>query len=392
MPWEERGIVEQRMQFIADYQSGEWTMNELCECHGISRKTGYKLVRRVEVEGVEGLKDQSRAPHRHPNQVSAAVQKQILELKQAHMSWGARKLRGWFVDHCPAQVWPAASTMGEILKREGLVGCRQRRHRTPAYTQPFAEASQANDVWCVDFKGWFLTQDGERIDPFTMTDAYSRYLLRCQAVDKSDTPTVRAISEAAFREYGLPRAIRSDNGAPFASRAVAGISRLSLYWMKLGIVAERIERGHPEQNGRHERMHRTLAEETANPAGKNRREQQWRFGQFRREYNEVRPHEALGQKPPSAFYRASLRCYPSRIREPEYDSGWLVRSVWSHGQFDWKHNGIFLSKVLAGERIGLEQLAEDYWRIYFASFPIAYFDSAKLRICPLVPQYKLSQE
>jgi len=392
MPWEERGVVEQRMQFFADYESGEWTMSELSEYHSISRKTGYKLLRRVELEGVEGLKNQSRAAHRHRNQIAAGVQKQILELKQAHMSWGARKLRGWLVNHRPEQVWPAASTIGEILKREGLVKGRRRRYRTPAYTQPFAEAGQANDVWCVDFKGWFLTGDGERIDPFTMTDAYSRYLLRCQAVDKTDTATVRAISEAAFREYGLPRAIRSDNGAPFASRAVAGISRLSLYWMKLGIVVERIERGHPEQNGRHERMHRTLGEETASPPGKNKREQQWRFGQFRQDYNEVRPHEALGQKPPSAFYRASPRSYPSRIGEPEYDSDWLVRSLWPHGQFDWKHNCIFLSKVLAGERIGLQQLGEDYWCIYFASFPIPYFDSAKLRLCPLVPQHKLSQE
>ena len=230
----------------------------------------------------------------------------------------------------------------------------------------------------MDFKGWFRTQDGERIDPLTMTDACSRYLLRCQAVSKTDTAAVRSICEAAFRKYGLPRAIRSDNGAPFASRAVAGLSRLALDWIKLGIVAERIEPGHPEQNGRHERMHRTLKAETATPPAANRRRQQQAFDRFRREYNEERPHEALGQRPPNAVYRASPRPYPERVPEPDYDSHMLVRRVYPHGQFFCKNQHVFLSKVLAGERIALQPFDDRYWCVYFAALPIAYFDSAEL--------------
>lgn len=211
-----------------------------------------------------------------------------------------------------------------------------------------------------------------------MSDAHSRYLLRCQAGDKADTAAVRAICEAAFREYGLPQAIRTDNGSPFASRAVAGLSQLSLYWMKLGIVPERIQPGHPEQNGRHERMHRTLQAETASPPEANRRRQQSAFDRFRHVYNGERPHEALGQRPPAAFYAASPRRYPDRIPEPEYDSGLSVRHVYKHGQFFWKNHDVFLSKVLAGERIGLEPLDERYWCVYFGAFPIAWFDSLEL--------------
>jgi hypothetical protein len=266
-----------------------------------------------------------------------------------------------------------------MLKREGLVVEKRRRPKTPPYTQPLAHADEANRVWCADFKGWFRTQDGERIDPFTLSDAYSRYLLRCQAVENTDTEAVRAICEAAFREYGLPLAIRSDNGPPFAARAIAGLSRLSVWWMKLGIVPERIERGHPEQNGRHERMHRTLAEETAPPAA-NRRAQQRAFERFRREYNEERPHEALAMQTPSAFYAPSPRAYPERVQEAEYASGMEVRRVQKHGEFSWRHESVFLSETLAGERVGLEPVDERYWCVYFAGFPIAWFDSRERHI------------
>jgi len=380
MPWEEREVMEQRAQFVVEYESGEWTMTELCRHYGISRKTGYKILGRWEGNGLAGLEDLSRAPSGHPNQTPRRIEEQVLELRRSHMSWGARKLRSWLQAKHPQKAWPAASTIGELLQREGLVNRRRVRRKTPPYAQPFATADQANAVWCVDFKGWFLSQDGTRIDPFTMTDAYSRYLLRCQAVTKTDTTAVRAICEAAFREYGLPRAIRSDNGSPFASRALAGLSRLALYWMKLGIVPERIAPGHPEQNGRHERMHRTLKAETATPSSKNRRAQQREFDRFRQEYNEERPHEALGQQPPSAVYTVSPRLYPDRVPEPEYESDLLVRRVYPHGQFFWKQHDVFLSKVLAGERIGFKPMDERNWCIYFAAFPIAYFDSVDLAV------------
>jgi transposase InsO family protein len=275
----------------------------------------------------------------------------------------------------PDVTWPAASTMGELLRREGLVIARKKRRRMDPYTTPFASASEPNRVWCGDFKGWSRTQDGERVDPLTISDACTRYLLRCQAVEKMDTARVQAIFEAAFREYGLPESIRTDNGAPFASRAIAGLSRLAVWWMKLGIVPERIQPAHPEQNGRHERMHLTLQQETMSPMAANRRAQQRRFDQFRSEYNQQRPHQALDMRTPAACYTQSPRAYPARVRQPEYDTSLLVRRVHLRGQFSWKHHDVFLSETLAGERIGLEPIDDRGYTIYFAEFPLGYFDS-----------------
>jgi putative transposase len=374
MPWEVSGVLEERTRFAVEYESGDWTMTELCHHFGISRKTGYKILERWESAGTAGLSDRNRAPHHHPNRTPAGVVEQVLDLRHAHPRWGPRKLRAWLQRHQPKALWPAASTIGSLLKQAGLASPRRLRRRAPLFTQPFANARQPNDVWCVDFKGWFRTGDGERIDPFTMTDACSRYLLRCQAVDKTDTASVSAICRAAFHEYGLPGAIRSDNGAPFASRAIAGLSRLSVEWMKLGIAPERIQPGHPEQNGRHERMHLTLKQETASPACANRRQQQTAFHRFRRVYNEQRPHEALGMQPPATVYTNSPRRCPERIPQPEYDQGVHVRRVAVHGQFYWKTKEFFLTKVLAGERIGLEQVDDQLYCILFAGFPIAYLN------------------
>jgi transposase InsO family protein len=269
-----------------------------------------------------------------------------------------------------------------MVAREGLVVPRKKRRRAPAYTQPFASADEPNRVWCADFKGWFRSGDGERIDPLTITDACSRYLLRCQQVEKADTERVRAIFESAFRECGLPRAIRTDNGAPFASRAVAGLSRLAVWWMKLGIVPERIAAGHPEQNGRHERMHRTLKQETASPPAANGRAQQRAFDRFRREYNEERPHEALALATPSAVYTRSARSYPARVPEPEYGSAFAMRRVQDRGQFRWKSERVFLSETLIGESIGLLPMDDRFYTVYFAAFPIARFDSHKRMMVP----------
>jgi transposase InsO family protein len=376
-------VVEERARFVLEYESGEFNLAELCRHYGIARKTGYKWVERFAEDKLAGLQDLRRAPRRHPNQTPREMEEQVLELRQAHMRWGPRKLRRYLQERRPGRVWPAASTIGELLQREGLVTPRKRRRRTPPYTQPFAAADGPNRVWCADFKGWFRTQDGERIDPLTITDAHSRYLLRCQAVEKTDTARVQAIFEAAFRECGMPQAIRTDNGAPFASRAIAGVSRLAVWLMKLEIVPERIQAGHPEQNGRHERMHRTLKEETATPPTANRRAQQRAFDRFRQEYNEERPHEALHQRTPGAVYVASPRAYPERLAEPEYDSGLEVRRVYPHGQFFWQGHDVFLTKALAGERIGLEPVEEDYWCVYFAGFPLALFDSEALHLEPL---------
>src|SRR5579863_10549008 len=302
----------------------------------------------------------------------------VLELRQAHMRWGPRKLKRVLERDQAGRRWPAASTIGELLKREGLVVARKQRRKTAPYRQPLAHADGPNRVWCADFKGWFRTGRGERIDPLTVSDAHSRYLLRCQSVAKTDTEHVEAIFTAAFREYGMPLRIRTDNGAPFASRAIAGISRLSVYWMKLGIEPERIKPGHPEQNGRHERMHRTLKAETAKPPAANRRAQQEAFDRFRQQFNEQRPHEALEQRTPASRYQSSPRRYPDRIPKPEYDTHLKPKRVYPDGTFFWKGTQVFISKCLGGEFIGMEQADDRYWEVCFATFPLARFDSHKL--------------
>lgn len=375
--------MEEKLRFILEYEQRERTMTELCQRYQITRETGYVWVRRYRAIGLEGLLERSRARQQHENQTPEDIERMVLELRQAHMRWGPRKLKRVLEDNEPARVWPAASTIGAMLKRAGLVVERRKRHKTPPYSEPLAHADGPNRVWCADFKGWFRTRDGERIDPLTISDAYSRYLFRCQAVEKTDTARVQAIFEAAFREYGMPAAIRTDNGAPFASRALAGLSRLAVWWMKLGIVPERIEAGHPEQNGRHERMHRTLKQEVTQPVAANRREQQRVMDRFRQEYNQVRPHEALGMETPAAVYQFSSRRFPVRVPEPEYPETMLVRSVQQHGRIEWKKQEVFVSEVLWGERIGFLPVDEHLYTVYFCQFPIAHFDRRHAYLMPL---------
>jgi transposase InsO family protein len=375
MPWKVSGVVEKRKRFVEQWLSENWTMTELCAGHGISRQAGYNTLARYERAGWAGLEAGSRAPRRHPNQTRPEIERQIVELRHAHMRWGPRKLKVVLQRQQPELSWPAASTMGELLRREGLIIARRKRRRSDPYSTPFAAASAPNRVWCGDFKGWRRTQDGERIDPLTITDACTRYLLRCQAVEKTDTARAQAIFEAAFREYGLPQAIRTDNGAPFASLAIAGISRLALWWMKLGIVPERIQPAHPEQNGRHERMHLTLQQETMSPMAANRRAQQRRFDQFRCEFNQQRPHAALDMRTPDSCYTSSPRPYPARVPEPQYDTSMTVRRVSPGGQFSWKHHEVFVSETLQGERIALQAIDDRWFTIYFAQFPLGRFDS-----------------
>jgi transposase InsO family protein len=383
MPWKEIDAMESKLRFALEYERGEFSMAELCRQAGISRPTGYAVLRRFAESGIEGLAQLSRAPLRHPNQTLAEIEDRILQLRREHATWGPKKLHAYLQRKYPRTEWPAISTMGELVARAGLTVPRKKRRRVPPYSDPFVSVFGPNQTWCIDFKGWFKAGDGERIDPFTITDAHSRYLLRCQAVNKGNTEQVCGVLSAGFREYGMPLAIRSDNGAPFASRAIAGLSRVAVYLMKLGIVPERIEAGHPEQNGRHERMHRTLKAETASPPAPDRRSQQKAFDRFRREYNQERPHEALQQRTPAECYAASPRRYPERVPEPEYDSRFQVRRVQAHGEFCWKHHPVFLSETLAGEAVGLEPLDNRYYQIYFAKFPVGRFDSHSRQVEPL---------
>ena len=373
--------MDARVRFVYEYERDEQTMTELCSSFGVSRESGYVWLRRYRQSGLEGLLSLNRAPRSHPNQTAEPVERAVLELRQAHMRWGPRKLKRILERDQPGRTWPATSTIGEMVRRAGLVAPRRQRRRTEPYTQPLAHAVESNRVWCADFKGWFRSQDGTRIDPLTITDACSRYLLRSQAVEKTDTERVRAIFEAAFREYGLPEAIRTDNGAPFASSAIAGLSRLAVWWIKLGIVPERIQAGHPEQNGRHERMHRTLKQEVR-PAA-DWRAQQLELDRFRAEYNQVRPHEALAMHTPASVYEPSPRAYPARVPEVEYPDTMEVRTIKSHGHFRWKKQDIFLSEVLWGEPIGLLPTGDHRFTVYFAHLPLTGFDSKQGKLVPL---------
>jgi transposase InsO family protein len=373
--------MDEKLRFVFEYERDEHSMTELCQQFGIARETGYVWLRRYRESGVKGLVELNRAPHRHPNQTASAIEQAVLELRQAHMTWGPRKLKRILERDQPGRGWPATSTMGELVKRAGLVAPRKKRRRTEPYSQPLAHAVESNRVWCADFKGWFKSGDGTRIDPLTITDACSRYLLRSQAVDKTDTGRVRAIFEAAFREYGLPWAMRTDNGPPFASSAVGGLSRLAVWWIKLGIVPERIQAGHPEQNGRHERMHRTLKLDLQ-PA-EDWRGQQRELDRFRHDYNQVRPHEALAMQTPASVYEPSPRPYPERLPDVNYPDTMLVRTIKSHGHFRWKKQDVFLSEVLWGEPIGLLPVDDHRFTVYFTHLPLAQFDARTCKLAPL---------
>jgi transposase InsO family protein len=300
----------------------------------------------------------------------------IIALRCERPSWGARKIRAKLQRENEEQDWPASSSIHELLKREGLVASQRRRRKTPPYTQPLQHAQGANQVWCADFKGWFRCGDGERCDPLTISDAHSRYLLCCRAVEKADGPHVRALFEAAFREYGLPDAIRTDNGTPFASRAPAGLSRLSMWWLQLGIGHERIEPGCPEQNGRHERMHRTLKAEAATPPRANMRQQQLAFQRFEQEYNEQRPHQALDYRTPADVYAYSSRGYPRRLPELAYPAGVHLRRISQQGSLRWKVQRTFVSEVLSRQTVGLLEVEEDLFEVYYGPLLIGWFDGS----------------
>lgn len=363
MAWKQTCAVEERFRFIEDYRSEHWTVADLCRRYGVSRETGYKWLERYEAEGWAGLQDRSRAPERHPNEVIAEVAEAVLEMRRDHAHWGAAKLRARLQREAPEIAWPAPSTIGELLKREGLTAPRRKRRKAAPTQNPLADCTQPNQVWCADFKGWFLCQDGSRCDPLTITDAHSRYLLRCQALEGMDERRARAVMEAAFREYGLPERMRKDNREPFASVGIAGLSSLSVWWMQLGIRPERIQPGKPQQNGRHERMHRTLKQATAHPPAANLRAQQRAFDRFRHEYNEERPHQALEMRPPADFYQPSCRTFPSRLSEPDYCGEWNVRSVGPCGTMRWKNQKLFVGKVLAGQLIGLQPVSDSECRL-----------------------------
>ena len=374
MPWEETCVMNERMAFLVEWQREEASMAELCRWFGVSRKTGYKLIARFQAEGVDGLKDRSRAPHHHPNAVSAAMARAVVGVRQAHPSWGPKKIRAWLGHKRPDAIWPAESTIAVLLDREGLVKRRRVRRHVPTHETRLRACAAANDVWGVDFKGWFRLGNGARCDPFSLSDLASRYVLRLQAVARPDTAHVWPIFDAAFREFGPPKAMRSDNGPPFASSGAGGLTALAVRLIKLGIVPERIAPGKPQQNGRHERLHLTVQQDTASPPAANRRAQQRRFDAFRRVFNEERPHEALGQLPPAAVYNPPPRPYSGRLREPDYDADHVVRRVRQNGEIKWKGDLVFIGEALIGEPIGLRETEDGRWRLRYGPIELGHIE------------------
>lgn len=375
MPWRECSVMEERLRFVARLLEGEG-MSDVCRDFGISRKTGYKIFNRYREEGLEALCDRSRRPVRYANQLPEEIERLIVETKREKPHWGARKIRELLVRKLAGDVRiPAKSTVHAVLDRHGLVSqARKRNPANKAVGTPLSQAAAPNDLWCTDFKGEFRLGNGSYCYPLTVTDQTSRYVLACEALESTkETPVIEAFVRL-FRERGLPAAIRSDNGLPFASpNGLYNLSRLSVFWLRLGIVIERIQPGNPQQNGRHERMHLTLKKETTRPPGMNILQQQARFDAFISEFNEERPHEALAMRTPAELYTPSSRAYEGlpELEYPFHDRDILVTAC---GRICMHRKKINVSTVLAGQRLGIKEIDDGIWLVSFMHYDLGYID------------------
>ncbi len=377
MAWKELSRMESRQLFIEEWLEGEWNVAQLCRRHGISRKTGHETINRFMKHGMEGLDDRSSRPHSHPATVPDAIAAMIVQARRLRPHEGALTLLSRLQTQHPEVAWPAPSTAHEILRRSGLVRApQQRRQATPTYPEHLARPAGANHVLSIDFKGDFVMGNGRRCYPLTVSDNYSRYLLRCVGMERGTRghEQVRAVLETCFAEYGLPDLIRSDNGPPFASTGLLGLSRLCVWWMRLGIRPERIEPGKPQQNGRHERMHRTL-KVACIPPQQNLRSQQITFDRFREDYNNHRPHQALDMRRPAELYLPSPRQMPACLQPLEYASSMLVRKVKSAGRIKLDGHEIHISDALLGEHLGLRFEDDDrHVSLWFGEIPLGTID------------------
>jgi len=385
MPWKESKAIEERVKFVTEWEEGGESFVGLCERYGISRVTGYKWVDRYDEEGVSGLWERSRAPHRVAHALDEKQATMILEVRQRHPTWGPRKLLAWLRVRQARVDWCSASTVGELLRRQGFSVERIHRRRSAPRFEPLEPYGEPNTVWCTDFKGWFHLGNGHRCEPWTLSDGSSRYLLRITALPGQEMEPVWRGLEAAFREYGLPKVIRSDNGRPFAGLGLGGLSRLSVWWIKLGIRPERIRPGKPQENGRPERMHLTL-KEAMKPPAQTMRGQQQRFGEFRREFNEERPHEALGDQVPAQVYRSSARKYPARTPAVEYETGILTKRVYTHGDINWRGQRLFVSESLGGETVGFEEVGDGLRLVRFGPMKLGKIDDRKHQVRELTAE------
>lgn len=365
--------MNERIKFIARYLAREDSVTSLCEEFGISRKTAYKWIDRYDDGGASALEERSRAPLTHPHAYPEETVALLVALRRQHATWGARKLIAILERRRPELLLPSPSTVNEMLKKRDLLSPRRRRQRSTKYSEPLRAYAAPNAVWCADFKGHFPVAR-RRCYPLTITDGFSRYLLGCKALRLQRTLPTKEGFEEVFREYGLPDVIRTDNGAPFSTLALAGLSPLAVWWLRLGILPERILPGRPDQNGRHERMHRTLKDETARPPRSSFRAQQQCFDTFRHEYNYERPHEAIGQRTPSELYMPSQRSFPKRLPEPVYPAHYLVERTYSNGHVRFENVSWYLSTALKFELVGLEPLGEDRWRAHFGPLALGILD------------------
>jgi transposase InsO family protein len=372
--------MDERREFVESVRSRTYSVSELCDRFSVSRKTGYKWLCRAEQEGWAGLEDRSRRPASCPWQTSGEVEDALVAAKRKHPLWGPRKLLRYLSTRRPELALPAPSTAGRLLDRHGLVHHRARARRWRHPSGPLLRPIAANEVITADFKGQFRTGDGRYCYPLTIVDGYSRYLLCCQGLSSTRTEEARPVFERLLREVGLPQAIRTDNGAPFSANGLHGLCGLSVWWMRLGIQHQRIRPGHPQDNGAHERMHRTLKAATARPPAANARAQQRRFDAFRHEYNEERPHEALGGEPPGRLWRPSTRPYPEKMPEPEYPEHAEKRLVSNAGCFRFKTQVVFLSQALKQEWIALDEIDDRLWSVYFYDVLLARLDERTMTL------------
>lgn len=374
MAWGEVKVNEQRERFIAAYESAEFSLAELCRQYEITRRTGYKWIHRYETFGLEGLKELSRNPTNHPNTTPEPVVQKILQIKSKWPHWGARKILGKLKELHPENQWPSDTTMHNILEREGLVIPRKIRRRVSAQTAPLTECQNCNEVWCVDFKGWFLTGDGNKCEPLTITDNFSRFLLHCADLPRNNTEYVWVHFNRLFREYGLPLFIRSDNGSPFGSTGIGRLCGLAIKLIKCGVIPEWISPGKPQENGRHERMHRTLKHETANPPAETLELQKKRLADFQEYFNYERPHQSIGQKTPGSIYQKSPRSWQGKLSSPEYGKEYAIRKVHPSGQFHWKYGTIYIGKLLQNEPIGLREIDNERHEVRYGPILLGYID------------------
>jgi len=384
MPWHETSPVEQRLEFVREYKTELFTMTELAAHYGISRKTGYKWLERYEAEGVDGLRNQSRRPDHSPQATDPELIETLRAHRRRHPRWGAKKLLAIAAWREPDAAWPSRSTVCTHLKAKGLIEPRRRRPAAPQGRAPsLAPITAANEVWTTDYKGEFRTGDGVYCYPLTLRDGFSRFVLRCDGLLARTLAATQQRFARAFAEYGLPERIRSDNGLPFASPGLAGLSSLSVWWIRLGIMPERIAPGHPEQNGSHEQFHRVLKAETARPPAPNCTAQQQRFRRFVREYNEERPHEALGNQPPATRYESSPRCLPRRLPPLDYPGHMEPRRVSSCGTISWAGAPLFVATALAGEYVAFEEIDDGLWTLHFATVALARYDERHRTLRPI---------